>query len=136
MAYLQNNEIKEEMKEILNDKLSDYEGTTCYACDLGYKLFETENYNGSYTCNSYEAKEWIKENFEYLGEIVEKIKSQLGAESIPNVFDNPETFQLVIFLEVSSYLIGQCEFINDNWDDEIELTEDNIKIIKEQLNNL
>ena len=134
--YLKDNAIKNEVKGIIIDRLDAYQGETIYGCDLGYKLFESENVDGSYTYNTHEAEKWIKENFDNLGEIVEERTFQLGSECIPNIFDKPEAFQVVIFLEVSRYLIGQCSFIEENWDEEIEFTSENIAIIKSQLNNI
>ena len=123
-------------KEILNDlieKLNDYEGQKVYACDLAYTLFEGYNMDGSITYSTYKASEWIKKYFDELGEVVEEIKWNLGSEFIPNIFDEPEKFMVVIYLEVGASLLSQCKFIDDNWNDEIELTDENINTIKEQL---
>lgn len=123
-------------KEILNDlieKLYEYEGQKIYACDLAYTLFESYNIDGSVTYSTYNAKEWIKKYFNELGEAVEAIKYNLGSELIPNIFDEPEKFMVVIYLEVGASLLSQCKFIDDNWNNEIELTNKNIEIIKEQL---
>lgn len=131
--YLQDNKIKEEVKEILKDKLDEYEDTTVYGCDLAYKLSESENCDGSYTYSSYKAKQWIKDNFEDLGEIVEEMEFQMGKDSIPNVFNNPENFQVVVLIEVACSLLSRCDVIDEHWNDRIELDEEHISIIKEQL---
>ena len=123
-------------KEILNDlidKLNDYEGQSIYACDLAYTLFESYNIDGSVTYNTYDAKEWVKKHFNELGEVVEDIKFNLGGEFIPNIFDETEKFMVVIYLEVGASLLSQCKFIDDNWNNKIELTNEVIEIIKEQL---
>lgn len=133
MKYLEKNKIKNEIIESLIDKLYEYEDTKEYACELSYILFEHYNVDCTITYNTREASEWIKNNFNDLGEIVEEIKFQ-GLE-IPNVFDEPEKFQVVIYLEVANYILNQCKFIEDNWDDEIELNKENIEIIKKQLEN-
>lgn len=118
------------------EKLEEMEGQEVYGCDLGYTIFEEANVNGSYTCNAYRAMEWIKEYFSDLGEIVEYIKDNLGENSVPNVFDKPEPFQVVIMLDCSQYLISCCEFVQDNWNDNMELTAENIKVICGQLEAL
>ena len=126
-------------KEILNnliDKLYDYKGQKAYACDLAYTLFESYNMDGSITYSTHNAKEWIKKYFDELGEVVEEIKFNLGSEFIPNIFDEPEKFMVVIYLEVGASLLSQCKFIDDNWNDEIELTNENIEIIKKELEML
>ena len=123
-------------KEILNDligKLNDYEGQKVYTCDLAYTLFESYNIDGSVTYSTHNAKEWIKKYFNELGEVVEEIKFNLGSEFIPNIFDEPEKFMVIIYLEVGASLLSQCKFIDDNWNNEIELTNEVIETIKEQL---
>ena len=115
------------------DEIKELEGIEIYGADLGYRVFERANIDGSYTCNAWKAEQWIKKYFSDLGEIVEEIKNNLGAESVPNVFDSPEIFQVVIMLECSQYLISQCELVDEHWNDEIELTPKNIRIICQQL---
>lgn len=126
-------------RDILNDlidKLYDYEGGCYYACDLAYTLFECYNIDGSVTYSTYNAKEWIKKHFDELGEVVEEIKFNLGSEFVPNIFEEPEKFMVVIYLEVASSLLSQCKFIDDNWNNEIELTNENIEKIKKELEML
>ncbi len=134
MKYLENNKIKNEVIEKLIEEMENYKDNEVYACDLAYTLFERYNIDGSITYSTYEAKEWIKNNFNDLGEIVEEIQAN-GLE-IPNVFDIPEAFMVVIYLEVASYLMAQCKFIDEHWDDTIILNDVNISTITKQLKNM
>ena len=136
MKYLENNEIKNNVIDELIEQLYNYENQTYLGCDLGYQLLEGYNIDGVYFYNNYKANEYIKEHFEDLGEIVEEIKFQLGSEFIPNIFDEPDKFIVVIYLEVASHLMSQCEFIDTNWNNTIDLTTKNIEIIKNQLEKL
>ena len=136
MNYLDNNKIKNDVINELIEQLYNYEGQTYLGCDLGYQLLEGYNIDGVYFYNNYKATEYIKEHFEDLGEIVEEIKFQLGAEFIPNIFDEPDKFIVVIYLEVANYLMAQCEFIDTNWNNTIDLNKQNIEIIKKQLEEL
>lgn len=77
-----------------------------------------------------------KRAFQRIREIVEEIKFQLGSESIPNIFDEPEKFMTVIYLEVASYLCGQCKTIDENWNEEITLNNKIIKTIETELEEL
>lgn len=115
------------------DELSAMEDREIYGADLGYEIFSEANCNGSYTCNTLEAENFIKENYSEIGEVVEDIKFNLGAEFIPNPFTEAEKFQVVIMLEMSNALCAQCPFIDENWNNSIELTEENIKLIINQL---
>ena len=134
MKYLENNDIKNEVIEELIEELENYKDTEHYGCDLAYDLFERYNIDGSITCNAYEAKQWIKRNFDDLGEIVEEIQAN-GLE-IPNIFDRPELFMVVIYLEVASYLMAQCKFIDEHWNDTIILNDVNISTITKQLKEM
>ena len=133
MNYLENNKIKDFVKDIIVNELYNYENMSFYGCDLGYGLLEGYNIDGVYFYNSYRAIEFIKENFEDFGEIVEEVSFQLGVESIPNIFENPDRFCVVCFLEVASYILGRCGFVDKMWNEEIVLTEEVVKQIESEL---
>lgn len=135
--YLYGNDIKRQVKEYLIDRLSEFEGcdVVTYVSNIKYILMEEDYYKGCIKGNS-NVIEWIGENFSDLGEIVEEIEFQLGSENIPNVFTEPERFQLVVYSEVASYLFGQCKFINDDYDEEIILSDEAIEILQKQLEEL
>ena len=130
------NELEKYVRDGIIEKLNQGICENEYGCDLAYSLFESENIDGTFTYNTYEAEEWIKIYFDEIGEVVEDIELNLGKESIPNPFTNAEQFQIVIILEVSQYLLSRCEYIEDNWNNEIELTGDVVELIIEQLNKL
>ena len=128
--------LKNYVIDAMIDELNEMEDREIYGADLGYEIFSEANCNGSYTCNAIEAENFICKYFSEIGEVVEDIKFNLGAEFIPNCFLQSEKFQVVIMLEMSNSLCGQCEFVNNNWNNEIELTEENIKLIISQLEEL
>ena len=131
MEYLKNNKIKNEVIKKLIVKLDDYKDTTVYASDLAYTLFEEYNVDGSITYSIYEAKKWISSNFDDLSEIVDEIQYE-GLE-VPNIFNEPEKFMVIIYLEVANYLLDQCQIIADNWNNKLILNNNIIKIIKKEL---
>ena len=130
------NNMEKSVKNLLVEKLDNYKGSCIYGCDLAFTLLESENCDGSIDCSSYKAMQWIKENFSELGDVIEDIELNFGEKSIPNVFLEPEKFQVVCYLEIASKLISKCEFVNNNWNVDIMLDEENINIIKNQLNQL
>ena len=113
------------------DELSEMEDREIYGADLGHEIFIEANCNGSYTCNALEAENFIKEYFSDFGEVVEDIKFNLGAESIPNPFTESERFQVVIMLEMSSSFIAQVSIVDENWNNAFTLTKKVIEKIKE-----
>jgi hypothetical protein len=117
-------------------ELNEMEDREIYGADLGYEIFETANCNGSYTCDAQEAKEFIKDYFESIGEVVEDIKFNLGTENIPNPFTESERFQVVIMLEMSSSLIAQVSIVDENWNNEFTLTKETIEKITKELEEM
>lgn len=115
------------------DELNEMEGRTVYGCDLGYEIFESANLDGTYTYSTQKSIEWIGEYFSEIGDIVDDIKANTGENILPNPFNKPEAFQVVIMAEMSSVLCSECSFIEENWNNSIELTQENIKLIINQL---
>ena len=108
--------------------LEDLEGQVVYGCSLAFRLFESENNTGSYTCSAYKAGRWIKEYWDYLGEVVEDYEFNYGELPV-NPFKNSEVFQMQIILYMASSLVAESDYIEEHWDEEIELTADVIKTI-------
>ena len=135
MAYLEGSSIKDFVVDEILDKLDEYEGVSSYGADLAYTLFEGENADGSMTYSRQASIDWIKEHFGDIGEVWDELVANFGSDYMSkfNPFDNPEQFQVVIVLEVASYLLGQCKTVEDNWDNEMTLDEKNIENIKKEI---
>lgn len=118
------------------DELNEMEGKEIYGADLGYEIFETANCNGSYTCDAQEAKEFIKDYYEDIGDVVESIEFNLGKGSVCNCFNEPEKFQVQIMLEMSSSLIAQVSIVDENWNNKFTLTKETIEKITKELEEM
>lgn len=127
---MKNQNITNEVKSYLIDKLNDYSGCTSYACDLAYLLTEGENANGSVYCSTFETQELIKANFELFGDFVEYYNDNIG--EVLNPFREPEKCHVIFLIESVSLILQKCSFIDKHWNDEIKLTKANVKkIIKD-----
>ena len=122
----------EEIKKDMISKLSDYAGCSYYGCDLAYTLFERENANGSVFCNTYTTKEYIKANFDLFGEFLESYKIEFG--DYLNPFVEPEKCHVIFLLQAVSSILSKCELVNDNWNNQLELTAQNIAALTDQIN--
>lgn len=122
-------------KDKIIDELSKYEGQQHYACDLGYTLTEDINANGTFTYSTELAKEYIKEWWEDASDYWEYEKTNFG-ENFHNPFENPEGYTVAMVIEGVNLLLSQCKFIDEKWNEEIELTEENIQTITEQVEEL
>jgi hypothetical protein len=116
------------IKETIIERLSDYKGGTYYACDLCFTLFEGENASGSVFCNTYKTKEYIKENFDLFGDFLESYQGETG-ETL-NPFNEPEKCHVIFLIEAANRILCAGSFISANWDNKIELNDENIEAIK------
>jgi len=123
-----------DLKNQIIDKLNDYSGGTYYACDLSSTLFEGENVNGSVLCNTYQTKEFIKENFDLFGDLVEYVKDNM--DYTLNPFQEPEKAHVWLLLEASQSILSKLPTIDKKWNDEIELTDKMIKKLTKEINDL
>jgi hypothetical protein len=120
----------EDIKNDICEKLNDYKGGSYYGCDLAYTLFECDNVNGSVFCNTYRTEQYIKANWNLFGELVEHYKSNFG-ETL-NPFTEPEKAHVIFELEAAQGILAACPTIDDNWNNQLELTEKTVKkLIKE-----
>ena len=122
-------------KDYLKEQLDEYEGQTQYACDLGYILTEGINADGSFTYSRELAKDYLKEWWDDADEYWVFEKEHFG-ENLHNPFENPEAYIVAMVVEGISGLLSKCQLIDDNWNDDIELTEENIALLKEQVDDL
>ncbi len=128
--------IKAEVAEDLADKLNNYEGQSVYGCDLAFTLFECYNADGSVTYSTYEAKEWIKNHFDELGEIVEEMRDNWEYDAGADIFDNPEKFMTSVYLWIASEICGSLTSVQEFWNDSEELTAELIEKITNELNEI
>lgn len=125
----------ESIKAFAIYELLQLENTEVYACDLAYEITQSINCDCSVTYSTYAAIEWIKEHFDELGDVVDSYEWSTG-NSICNPFHEPEKFQVIIYIHVIVGLLASCEFIDENWNDVITLTKENIEILIEQIKNI
>ena len=123
-----------ELIEIIVSRLNDYKGTTNYMCDLSSILFEGENADGSVLYSTYQTKEFIKENFDLFGDLVEYVRDNM--DYTLNPFSEPEKAHVWLLLEASQSILSKLPTIDKFWNDNIELTPKLIKQLTKELNAL
>jgi len=130
------NELKSYIIDRIIELLEEYEDIEMYGYDIGYTIFERYNYDGTMTYSTYEAKKWIEKYFDDIGEILEELNFEFGdTNSIPNVFDNPEAFMVVIVIEGANYILSNLYTVEKYWNDKFILTKHKINAIKRELKN-
>lgn len=116
-----------ELKNYIKEKLQDYKGCEYHGSDMAGYLTESENVNGSVYCNTYLTVELIKENFDLFGEFLEYYQDNFG--TMLNPFLEPEKTHVCFLICAVENILSGCELISDNWDEKIELNEENINNI-------
>ena len=123
-----------ELIETIISRLNNYKGATNYMCDLSSILFESENIDGSVLYSTYQTKEFIKENFDLFGDLVEYVKDNIGYTLNP--FQEPEKAHVCLLLEASQAILSKLPTIDKFWNDEKELTPKLIKQLTKELKAL
>ena len=123
-----------ELIETIISRLNDYKGTTHYICDLYSILFESENKDCTVLYNTYLTKEFIKENFDLFGDLVEYVQDNM--DYTLNPFSEPEKAHVWLLLEASQSILSKLPTIDKFWNEEKELTPKLIQQLTKELNSL
>ena len=123
-----------ELIETIISRLNDYKGTSNYMCDLSSILFEGENADGSVLYSTYQTKEFIKENFDLFGDLVEYVSDNM--DYTLNPFSEPEKAHVWLLLEASQSILSKIPTIDKYWNDKKELTPKLIKQLTKELKAL
>lgn len=123
----------EEVKQYLIGEIEGYEGQTVYGADLAGLLTEGPNMNGTVEFSTYRTIEKIKENWEEYGSVYQYMIDNFGEPF--NVFDSPESFDVWAYYIIAGEILSKIPFIEENWNNEIELNFDNIELIQEAIEN-
>ena len=123
-----------ELIETIISRLNDYKGTTNYMCDLSSILFEYENIDGTVLYNTYQTKEFIKENFDLFGDLVEYVRDNI--DMVLNPLLEPEKAHVILLLEASQSILSKLPTIDKYCNDKKELTPKLIKQLTKELKAL
>mgnify|MGYP001851513589 CR=1 FL=1 len=118
--------------KLLGEELENYEGENITACELAWTLTQGYNVDGTITYNTQESINLIFKYWWDIADIYNEYLGQLGQCEI-NIFERPEAFLTLMFIENAEILMSNCEIIESNWNENIELNRENIDTIKKQL---
>ena len=110
-------------QQYIAEHIHDYTDRTHYMCDLGNTLTEGPNCDGTLTYWTKKAIEYLGEWFYEAGQYWQYEKDNFG-EVYHNPFENPEAYMVCMVIEGVNDIISQCSFIWENWNEEVELTDE------------
>ncbi|MBO5970756.1 MAG: hypothetical protein J6S14_19960 [Clostridia bacterium] len=129
------NSYTEYCRNTILDELDYWEDQEVYPCDLGYKLTETMNANGSCTYSRKLALDYIAEWIDEAADYWDYEEENFGEHRI-NPFSNPEGYMVCMVIEGVCSLLAQCSTIDESWNDCIELTPETIEKIKAEVKEI
>lgn len=122
-------------KQQIKDKLPEYVGSCVYMCDLGSKLTEGMNCNGTFTFSRNEAIDYLHEWWDEASEYWEYEEPSFGGH-YHNPFDDPETYTVCMVIEGVRSLLSQCTEVDELWNEQVELTQELCDSILKQIESL
>ena len=120
-------------KDFAVDSLENLRGwnSSAYMCDLGNRLTEGINIDGSATYSRHKAKLYLQEWWYDAAEVYDYQKMHFG-EVLHNPFDSPEAFHVCMIIHGVENILWQCPTIEKNHGTKKTLTTTLLnKIIKE-----
>lgn len=106
----------------ISDWLDDIDGldSNIYACDLSNEITLNANVNGfvDSPC-ACDAKEFIKDHFDDCGTCFENQKLNGDIDNVPNPFDDPVRFVVIVYIDVVDNIISNLDFIKKHWDEDL-----------------
>lgn len=115
--------------DYIKDTLPDYEGETVYGSDLCATITEGPNANGIYENDSWG---FISKHINDARDEYEYEKDNFG-EVLHNPFEDPDAFVVCMLINTVEGVLSQVPLVDENWNDEFELTKENIDAILKAL---
>lgn len=124
----------DDIKSDIISRLEEMEGEEKYLCDIGFSLTESENYNGSWYCNAYHAKEEIFSHWEEMGDIFEYMHDNWECNTNPFLESEKFHCQAMICLYEQVFNYAVCRF--EEWDEQITIDDEFIQRVKDALEDV
>lgn len=119
-------------KDYVAEHIDGYEGQRVYLSELGWTITEGPNADGTLTFSTAKAMDYLAEWRWEAADYWQYEKDNFG-DNLHNPFDNPEAYMVCMVIEGVRALIDGAIWklgLDDEWDDEVELTADLIEKIK------
>lgn len=120
--------------EDICEKFENWEGNDVIVADLPNYLYQSALADGSILYSTYETRQWIAKYFEDIAEVIEDREYEIeDCVDLKQAFTNPEAFHVDLCYFLCNSLLHESEWVSNNEDEEVELTEEIIETIKGEL---
>lgn len=106
------NSFTEDIFEHIKERLEDYENENWYSSDLVTELSMYENMNGAWIIGTWQAAEYIQNNWSEASDTFEYMRDNLGFKINP--FENPEEFTFYMLAYGVETLCSYSTFLQEN----------------------
>lgn len=120
------------IKGVVYDWLDNNEGRVIYGCDFDSEVVANDNVNGAFIFGTQNASDFISNYFYEAGEVYNYWKDNMGDVSI-NPFERPEAYTVLMEEWGVGELSYGCPYLDEHWNEEIELTPELIKELQKQI---
>lgn len=106
------NSFTEDIFEHIKERLENYENHEWYSCDLVSELTMYENMNGAWIIGTWQAAEYIQNNWSEASDTFEYMRDNLSMT--PNPFENPEQYTFYMLMYGVETLCSYSTFLQEN----------------------
>ena len=128
--------LEEYAAETIIDEIEDLIGTDITGCDLASRITERMNLDGSCTCNSYLAREFLDANSEDIAEFLEEFEGEMGVPCQYDFFRNPEALMVLAVISQVNKLLSDTDWVDYNWSKTKTITKKVAKQIQDEMEKL
>lgn len=118
--------------EHISERIQDYAGDTWNGRDLASEMSMYENRTGAWIIGTYQACEYIRNNWEIARDTFEHFKNNL--DIVINPFEDPEAFTFYMLSYGIEMLCSYSDILSDGYD--FELTDETISEILSELDEV
>lgn len=121
------NDFIKDCKEIIEDKLKEYEGLEADVCELPYFLLETDFQNGTMFHNTQKSKDYVYDNDWYARQFFEESPERVN----PLDYD---IFVLSMFEWGVGNILSQCKYLHNKTN--VTIDEELIENVLKEIDNV
>lgn len=115
-------EFVSDVRGVISDWLYDRIGNTVFISDLQYNIVQGYHMNGYWIFGTEEALNYICKHYWIAKDLIDYYQEE--CDIVLNPFESPESFTVWLLDYGVGELLNENKYVQDHWDEEIELTKE------------